>query len=516
MKTVWNEDGVEQSVTSPVSLIVSAFAPIPDVRHAATPALVTDRGETALLLVDLGGGRNRLGASALAQVYRQLGDTPPDVDDPAALRGFVSAIAALARDGLLLAYHDRSDGGLLATIAEMAFAGGTGVRVALDAAGDEDLSALFSEELGAVLQVPAADVERVRSRLEEFGLGGATHVLGAPSQGDRVTFTRGDRVVYSESRFTLRALWSETTSRIQALRDDPDCAEEERAARCDPERPPLAAVVPFDANEDVAAPYVARGVRPPVAILREQGVNGHVEMAAAFHRAGFDCVDVHMSDVTSGRRTLADFRGLVACGGFSYGDVLGAGAGWAKSILFDERARDAFEAFFTRSDTFALGVCNGCQVLSNLAPLIPGADAWPLFVRNRSEQFEARLSLVEVTDSPSILLSGMQGARLPIAVAHGEGRAELEDTALTELERDGLVAARFVDGAGSVATRYPENPNGSPRGITAVTTPDGRVTIMMPHPERVFRTIQHSWHPETWGEDAPWMRLFRNARVWVD
>jgi phosphoribosylformylglycinamidine synthase len=516
MKTVWEEDGTPHSVTAPVSLIVSAFAPVPDVRLARTPELRHDAGPSLLLLVDLGGGRNRLGGSALAQVYGQLGHEPPDLDDPARLRGFVEAVHALSEADLLLAYHDRSDGGLLATVVEMAFAGGSGVDVSLDEVDADDLAALFSEELGAVLQVREAELERVRTLLASHGLESGTHLLGRPASDDRVVFRRGGNEVFAAGRDTLRGLWSETTRRIQGLRDDPACAEEEHASRCALDAPGLSVALPFDPDEDVAAPFIARGVRPRMAILREQGVNGQIEMAAAFHRAGFEAVDVHMSDLQAGRVSLGDFRGLVACGGFSYGDVLGAGEGWAKSVLFDARLRDAFAAFFARPDSFALGVCNGCQALSNLHELIPGADTWPRFVRNRSEQFEARLSLVEVLESPSILLSGMAGARLPIAVAHGEGRAEFAGDDPSALESAGLVAARFVDGDGAVASRYPENPNGSPGGITAITTPDGRVTLMMPHPERVFRSVQHSWRPREWNEDAPWMRLFRNARVWVD
>jgi len=415
---------------------------------------------------------------------------------------------------VLLAYHDRSDGGLFASICEMCFASGTGARVALDEVGDDDLAALFSEELGAVLQVREKDEEAVHATLSEYGLSECTIRLGGLDE--RIVFERGDREVFGDSREVLRDLWSETTRRIQGLRDHPDCAEEEHAERCDPASPGLRVAVPFDPDEDIAAPYASRGSRPRMAILREQGVNGQIEMAAAFDRAGFEAVDVHMSDILSGRTSLAEFRGLVACGGFSYGDVLGAGEGWAKSILFDTRGRDEFAAFFSRSDSFALGVCNGCQALSNLHELIPGAEAWPRFVRNRSEQFEGRLSLVEVLDSPSILLTGMQGARLPIPVAHGEGLAEFTSGGLERAQESGLVAARFVDGEGRVAKRYPANPNGSPEGITALTTDDGRVTIMMPHPERAFRSVQHSWHPEEWNEDAPWLRLFRNARVWVD
>jgi phosphoribosylformylglycinamidine synthase len=514
MKTVWQQDGLEHSVTAPVSLVVSAFAPVRDVRAATTPQLRTDAGPTSLLLVDLGAGRNRLGASALAQVYGQLGSEPPDVDDPRRLRAFAEAIHALIARNALLAYHDRSDGGLFASVCEMCFAGGTGARIALDEVADDDLAALFSEELGAILQVRKADEDAVHAILAEYDLAECTRWLG--SLDDRIVFHRGDREVFSDSRESLRNLWSETTRRIQGLRDNPDCAEEEHAERCDPMAPGLRVALPFDPDEDIAAAYSSRQARPRMAILREQGVNGQIEMAAAFHRAGFEAVDVHMSDVLSGRTSLSEFRGLVACGGFSYGDVLGAGEGWAKSILFNSRGRDEFAAFFERPDSFALGVCNGCQMLSNLRELIPGASGWPRFVRNRSEQFEARLSLVEVLDSPSILLTGMQGARLPIAVAHGEGLAEFAAGDLERAQGDGLVAARFVDGAGRLALRYPANPNGSPAGITALTTRDGRVTIMMPHPERSFRSVQHSWHPEEWNEDAPWLRLFRNARVWVD
>ncbi len=525
MKTVWEEDGLERSVTAPISLIISAFAPIADVRRALTPALVSqdEAGASALLLIDLANRRNRLGGSALAQVYGQLGSDPPDVEDAHLLRAFVETMHALAEAGLILAYHDRSDGGLFATVVEMAFAGNTGVRVCLDEVGDDDLAALFSEELGAVLQVRRDDLERVHGILAETGLEGCVRNLGDDSppggdaRSDRVVFTRAGTEVFAARRDELRNAWSETTRQIQTLRDDPACAEEEHASRCELDAPGIQVVVPFDADDDIAAPFIARGVRPRMAILREQGVNGQIEMAAAFDRAGFAAVDVHMSDVLAGRHSLEDFKGLVACGGFSYGDVLGAGEGWAKSILFDARARDEFSAFFARSDTFSLGVCNGCQALAALHELIPGADDWPRFVRNRSEQFEARLSQVEILESPSLLLAGMAGARLPIAVAHGEGRAEFSrKESLSKLQSAGLVAARFVDGHGATADRYPDNPNGSPAGLTALTTPDGRVTVMMPHPERVFRSVQYSWRPKSWNEDAPWMRLFRNARVWVD
>jgi phosphoribosylformylglycinamidine synthase len=509
-----------RSVTAPLSLIVSAFAPVTDVRRALTPELRTDLGETELLLVDLGRGKNRLGGSCLAQVFGQIGDEPPDLDGPALLQGLFSAIQSLNDAGLLLAYHDRSDGGLFVTLLEMALAGGTGLSIDLGALPEADesyIAPLFSEELGAVVQVRAGD--DVRRALEAFalhGLGGAVYRIGRPAAGDRLRLLHGGETVFDQPRHTLRGIWSETTHAMQTLRDDPACAAEEQAARVDARDLGLSVRLTFDLDEDVAAPFAARGARPRVAILREQGVNGHVEMAAAFHRAGFEAVDVHMTDIIEGRTTLQGFRGLAACGGFSYGDVLGAGEGWAKSILFNARARDQLSAFFARVDTFSLGVCNGCQMMSNLKELIPGAEAWPRFVRNRSDQFEARLARVAIQPSPSVLLAGMAGSLIPIAVAHGEGRAEPASAEqAAALESSGLVAARFVDSGGQATERYPANPNGSARGLTALTTPDGRVTILMPHPERVFRAVQCSWRPRGWGEDSPWMRLFRNARVWV-
>jgi phosphoribosylformylglycinamidine synthase len=403
----------------------------------------------------------------------------------------------------------------------MSFAGGCGLSIDLQSLLSDPkppavLAALFSEELGAVIQIRRADRSALLEELDRFGLAKLSHALGSPRSDDRVEIKLGATDLFARTRFELREDWSSTTHRMQVLRDDREAAEEEHASRIDPTHLGLCASVPFDFDEDISAPYIARGVRPRLAVLREQGVNGQIEMAAAFDRAGFECVDVHMSDIQAGSVTLDRYRGLVACGGFSYGDVLGAGEGWAKSILFNPRVRDQFADFFSRNDSFALGVCNGCQVLSNLRELIPGAENWPRFVRNRSEQFEARLAMLKVEPSPSILMRDMVGARLPIAVAHGEGRAEFADGAQEKLENGQLVAGRFVAGSGDVSLRYPENPNGSPAGITALTTPDGRVTIMMPHPERVFRTVQYSWHPEHWGEDAPWMRLFRNARVWVD
>jgi len=516
MKTVWEEGGEQKSVTAPVSLIISAFAPVSDVRLTLTPQLRTDKGDSDLILIDLGKGRNRLGGSALAQVYKQIGRHTPDLDDPAAFRGFFGAIQELNREGRILAYHDRSDGGLLVTVCEMAFAGHTGVTVSLDELGDDPVAALFNEELGAVIQVRHCDTDEVLSVLREAGLAGCSHVIGTLNDEDHIVFTRAGHDLLAEDRVSLQRAWMETTWRMQSLRDNPDCATEEYDGLLDQTDPGLHVELSFDLDEDVAAPYIATGARPQVAVLREQGVNGQVEMAAAFDRAGFAAVDVHMSDILEGRIGLERFKGLVACGGFSYGDVLGAGEGWAKSILFHPRGRDQFSAFFQRQDSFALGVCNGCQMLSNLHELIPGSEGWPRFVRNTSEQFEARFSLVEVGESPSVFFTGMAGSRMPIAVAHGEGRAEFADAdGAARAAGDGLVALRFVDHYGRPATTYPFNPNGSPDGITGLTSRDGRVTIMMPHPERVFRAVQHSWHPDEWGEDGPWMRMFRNARAWV-
>jgi len=533
MRTTWREGGETREVVAPLSLIVSAFAPCEDARRTLTPQLRTDRGVTELVLVDLGRGQNRLGASILAQVYAQIGDRTPDLDDPAELKRFFSAIQALAQDGLLLAYHDRSDGGLFAAACEMAFAGRCGVTLNLDLlcydplAHDVDgnerrpelmrgrdlervLGALFAEELGALVQVRADDRGIVMTRLTEAGL--HAQVVGTPNDRDEVRLVRNAKPVLAEKRVDLQRAWSEVSYRMQALRDDPECAREEFDRILDARDAGLAAHLSFDPAEDVGAPFATRSARPRVAVLREQGVNGHVELAAAFARAGFEAIDVHMSDILSGRTALGGFKGVVAPGGFSYGDVLGAGEGWAKSILFNARARDEFAAFFARRDSFALGVCNGCQMMAALAPLIPGAAAWPRFVRNRSEQFEARYVAVEIVPSPSLFFAGMAGSRIPVAVAHGEGRAVF---ATEDSRRGALVAARFVDHRGQPTERYPLNPNGSPEGITAVTTADGRFTILMPHPERVFRTVQCSWHPEDWGEDSPWMRMFRNARVWV-
>ncbi|MBK0033949.1 phosphoribosylformylglycinamidine synthase [Erwinia sp. S43] len=511
MKTRWQEGTEQREMTSPLSLVITAFARVEDVRKTATPQLQTV--DNRLLLIDLGQGVNALGATALSQVYRQLGDKPADVRDAKQLAGFWNAIQTLVANDKLLAYHDRSDGGLLVTLAEMAFTGHCGVEADIAALGSDSLAALFNEELGAVIQVAAADCAAVEQVFAANGLGDCVHVLGRAVEGDCFVITSGDSAVYSESRTTLRTWWAETTWQMQRLRDNPACADQEHEAKKDNSDPGLNVKLTFKPEEDIAAPFIATGARPKVAVLREQGVNSHVEMAAAFHRAGFDAVDVHMSDLLAGRRGLSDVQALVACGGFSYGDVLGAGEGWAKSILFNSRVRDEFETFFHRPQTLALGVCNGCQMMSNLRELIPGSEEWPRFVRNQSERFEARFSLVEVAASPSLLLDGMVGSRMPIAVSHGEGFVEVRsDAHLAQLEQKGLVALRFVDNFGNVTQQYPANPNGSPNGITAVTNESGRVTIMMPHPERVFRTVSNSWHPAEWGEDSPWMRIFRNAR----
>jgi len=518
MKTVWQQDGEEHAVTAPLSLIVTAFAPVSDVRSTLTPQLQQQAG-SLLVLIDLGKGQNRMGGSALAQVYKQLGDTPADLDDAGLLKSLFNLIQDLNHQGKLLAYHDRSDGGLLTSLCEMAFAGHCGLSIdisgLLGSSVNPDANALdvlFNEELGAVMQINSNDIEFIMNDLRAAGLGDCAHVIGSVSQSDRIAIYNDVEPIFEDSRINLQRAWAETSYQMQALRDNPECAQQEFDLILDDKDPGISAQLSFDLNDNVAAPYIASGVKPRMAILREQGVNGHIEMAAAFDHAGFSSVDVHMSDILSGRVSLADFNGLVACGGFSYGDVLGAGEGWAKTILFNDRARDEFSGFFARDDSFALGVCNGCQMMANIKSLIPGAQYWPHFVRNQSEQFEARFSTVEVLESPSVFLQGMAGSRMPIAVAHGEGRAEFSDASAIAASQQAL---RYVDHYGQATETYPLNPNGSAQGLTGFTTDDGRVTIMMPHPERVFRTVQHSWHPAGWDEDSPWMRMFRNARVWV-
>ncbi len=516
MKSVWREQGKEKAVVAPLSLIVSAFAPVVDCRKTLTPQLRTDPGETALIVIDLGFGKNRLGGSVLTQVYNQVTRDAPDAPDPAVLKSFFTVIQTLNEQGLLLAYHDRSDGGLFAAVCEMAFAGHCGVTVELDALGSDSCAALFNEEPGAVVQIRLADKQTVLKTLQQAGLASCSHDCGALNNLDRIVFMHHGGAVLSDTRVNLHRAWSETSYHMQRLRDNPACAQQEYDALLDAADPGLNVKLSFDPEHDIAAPSVKQGVRPRIAILREQGVNGQVELAWAFDRAGFVCVDVHMSDILEGRVTLRDFQGIAAPGGFSYGDVLGAGRGWANSILFNARARDEFSAFFSRKDTFGLGICNGCQMMSHLREIIPGAQHWPQFVRNLSEQFEARLSLVQIPKSPSLFLQDMAGSQLLIAVAHGEGRAEFHSGASSQQALDaGIVALRWVDNYGQPAETYPANPNGSPLGIAGVTTLDGRYTIMMPHPERVVRTLAHSWHPDEWGEDGPWLRMFRNARKWV-
>jgi phosphoribosylformylglycinamidine synthase len=518
MRTVWKDGDEDKSVTSPVSLVISGFAPVEDVRKTLTPQLRTDKGATDLILIDLGKGQNRLGGSALAQVYKQLGDSTPDVDDAADLKGLFSAIQGLNAEGLLLAYHDRADGGLLATLAEMAFAGHTGIDIEMGTLVDHPqdlLGSLFNEELGVVIQVRKEDTAEVLRQCSAAGLAEQSQVIGSLNDDDQIRFTLEGEEVLVDSRIDWHRTWAETSYRLQAMRDNADCAQQEFDRLLDASDPGLNAHLTFDLNDDITA-SLETSKRPQVAILREQGVNGQVEMAAAFDRAGFACTDVHMSDILTGRRQLSEFVGLVACGGFSYGDVLGAGEGWAKSILFNAKARQQFSDFFARSDTFALGVCNGCQMLSNLHELIPGAEHWPHFVRNQSEQFEGRTALVQVQESDSIFLQGMAGSHMPIAIAHGEGHAEFASTAdLNACTQGGQVALRYVDNYGQPTEAYPANPNGSVEGITGLTAANGRVTIMMPHPERVYRSLQNSWAPDEWQEDGPWMRMFRNARAWV-
>jgi len=578
MCTTWRDDSGEHKVIAPVSPIITAFAPVEDARLSLVPMLRTDIGKSSLLLVDLGYGANRLGASALALSHGDLGAAPPDLDRPEALPALFRALSRARRRGLIAAYHDRSDGGLAACLLEMAFAGRAGFDVDLAPLGPDAVAALFCEEPGAVMQVRDTDLAAVRAIFDaEPSLAPGVHRIGRVEPEDRVQFTAGGHVLYEGSRTALHRSWSETSWRLQRLRDDPRCADEERMRIADEGECGLWCKTTFDVatppndgpgldaadaadnadNADSAdnaasiepppdggasgsgpggAPCVARArsptgelphqegiggapcvarARPRVAILREQGVNGHVEMAAAFHAAGFDAFDVHMSDLAGGRASLAKFVGLAAAGGFSFGDVLGAGGGWAYTIRFNSRCRDEFEAFFRRPDTLTLGVCNGCQMLAHLRDLIPGADAWPRFERNRSEQFEARLLMTRIAPSPSIFLDGMEGSELPTVVAHGEGRAIFDPDDLDRAVRDRLVCLQYAAADGAPAERYPANPNGSEAAVAGVTTPDGRVTIMMPHPERTFRTVQHSWHPPDWGEDGPWLRPFRNARWWV-
>ncbi len=526
MQTVWQEENpqskqqsdtagpIQKTVTAPLSLIISAFAPVLDIRATLTPQLRLDAGDTDLILIDLGHGQNRLGGSAVMQVYNALGDQPADLENPRALKEFFNVIQQLNGNDYLLAYHDRSDGGLWTVLCEMAFASHCGVTVLLDDIGEDPFAALFNEELGAVIQIRAAQRRSVLHHLQQAGLGACSHVIGCPNDFDRIVIRHHGATLLDECRVTLHRFWSETSFRMQRLRDDPNCAQEAFDTLLETADTGLAVKLTFDPDDDIAAPYIALGARPRLAILRDQGVNGQVEMAAAFDRAGFLAIDVHMQDILSGEQSLQHFQGIAACGGFSYGDVLGAGRGWAHTILQNPLAHDEFAAFFARHDTFGLGVCNGCQMMTHLRTLIPGAQHWPEFTRNRSEQFESRLVTVAVMSSPSLFFSGMTGSQLPIIVAHGEGNALFGSTE-SEQAADGLVTLRYVDYRGQITERYPANPNGSPHGIAGLTTPDGRFTVLMPHPERLFRTVQYPWHPTEWGEDGPWLRLFRNARRYL-
>ena len=541
MQTTWQQDGETRKVIAPVSLIVSAFAPVADVRSTLTPQLRTDAGPTSLILIDLGQGRHRMGGSILAQVCNQVGETTPDIDDANALRAFFVTVRALAQQGVILAYHDRSDGGLLATVCEMAFAGHTGVSVNLDmltidahaadwgdykirpaqVAVQRDeltLKALFSEEAGAVIQVPASERDAVMQVLRAAGLSAYSHVIGSLNGADEIEIFRDGKRIWGRARSELGQVWSEVSYRIAAQRDNADCAKAEYDTWLDVADPGMTVSVAFDPQQDLAAPYLNTGARPRVAILREQGCNSQVEMAWAFDKSGFEAWDVHMTDLQAGSIDLSDFQGLVAVGGFSYGDTLGAGEGWARSILFNPELYEHFARYFSRGDTFGLGVCNGCQMMAALATMIPGAQDWPRFTRNRSEKYEARLSLVEVMDSPSLFFRGMAGTRIPVAVAHGEGFANFDRQGNPE---NVLAALRFVDHRGAATEAYPYNPNGSPAGLTSVTTADGRFTALMPHPERVTRNVMMSWSPARWGQAdtegpyTPWMRFFQNARSFL-
>ena len=539
MKTVWTDDGEQKSVISPLSLVITGFAPVADVRKTVTPEL-KNVADSVLLLVDLGFGKARMGGSALAQVYNETGGEAPDID-AGSLKAFYDVMQKLVAEDKLLAYHDRSDGGLFATLAEMAFAARCGLDIDLNlllaqtfitnhtalsqSLRTEEVKALaewqetiartlFNEELGAVIQVRKQDVADIINLFYQQQLHHNVFEIGTLTDENTLIIRDGQTHLISDNLIKLQQTWQETSHAIQRLRDNPACADSEFALIGDNDRSALFADVKFDVNEDIAAPFVNSGAKPKIAILREQGVNGQIEMAAAFTRAGFDAYDVHMSDLMAGRAKLADFQMLAACGGFSYGDVLGAGEGWAKTILFHPALREQFAAFFARQDTLALGVCNGCQMMSNLAEIIPGSQGWPKFKRNRSEQFEARLSMVEVAKSPSLILAEMQGSRLPVVVSHGEGRADF-----AHLGRDGNsvsdglnIALQYIDGVGAVTQTYPLNPNGSPQGIAGITNADGRITIMMPHPERVYKTAQMSWQPEGWGEMSGWYRMFAAAR----
>lgn len=511
MRTVWQDGDQQHTVSAPISLVISAFAPVVDVRKTLTPQLRDDQGDTDLIFIDGARGSQRLGASIFAQVYQQLGESGADCDDPLRLKNFFKVIGQLNQDNLLLAYHDRSDGGLFSTLCEMAFAGHTGINISLTELGDDLHASLFTEELGAVIQIRRSDRQRVLAILADADFENESHLIGTLNTQDQIIFQHHDDVILADDREHWQKLWAQTSYHMQTLRDNPECAAQEFSVITEVD-PGLQIDLSYDLNDDLGITLLTE--KPRVAILREQGVNGQTEMAAAFERAGFTAVDVHMSDILEARVHLSDFQGLAACGGFSYGDVLGAGRGWANTILHHHRASDQFAEFFAREECFALGVCNGCQMLSQLQSLIPGSDHWPQFQRNLSEQYEARVALVKVMPSPSILFQGMQDSILPIVIAHGEGRAVWSEQIQSDLAlTNQCVSLQYVDNQRQVTQHYPQNPNGSPAGITALCNRDGRVTIMMPHPERVFRAVQNSWVPDEWQEDGAWLRLFRNARL---
>ncbi len=504
MKSSWTDDGVDKSVTSPLSLIITAFSKTPDVRAQKTPLLETD-SDSELLLIDLGFGQNRMGGSCLAQVYNQIGNIAPNLDDSSLFKKFFTVINQLNKANLISAYHDRSDGGVITTILEMAFASHCGLDIETNAS----IEALFNEELGCVIQVSNANKSKVVAALTEAGLADCTSTIATINNSDTINITSNGKQIYSQSRAELHTLWSSTSYEIAKLRDNPDCAQQE-FDNISQTTDGIKTDLSFDIDHSIITPYIKTNVKPKIAILREQGVNGQVEMGAAFDKAQFDAVDVHMSDILSGRISLEEFKGLVACGGFSYGDVLGAGRGWASSILYNARAKDQFETFFNREDSFALGVCNGCQMMSNLRDIVPGSENWPSFSRNVSEQFEARFSSVKIGKSHSIFLNDMQDSIMPIAIAHGEGKASFSGNSINN------IALQYVDHQGNTTQSYPHNPNGSEQGVAGVTNDSGRVTIMMPHPERVFRAVQNSHHSKDWNERSPWMRMFENARAWID
>jgi len=507
MQTIWKDEH-DHKVVAPLSLIISAFAPVSDASRTLTPEL-QNRDNTRLWLIQPEAGQARLGGSIYAQTYQQLGDTPPDVDSPAKLKGFFNFIQEANAAGLLLAYHDRADGGLITTLCEMAFAARCGLDIDLGD-GDENSDALlFNEELGAVIQTLNTDQNALRALAEKHSISECLQDIGRPQTGVLISVVHRDKPVLDISRVDLHRAWSETTWKMQSLRDHPDCAQQEYDRILDTQDPGLSADIHFE----LQAPAINTGVAPRMAILREQGVNGQIEMAAAFDRAGFDAVDVTMSDLVDGRHVLNEFQGFVACGGFSFGDVLGAGEGWAKSILFNQSLRDQFEAYLASENNLTLGVCNGCQMLAALSDIIPGTEHWPHFVRNRSEQFEARYVMTEVLDSPSLFFKGMAGSKIPVAIAHGEGRAEFRSVEHADaFIASQLTSLRYVDNNGAVTEQYPLNPNGSRAGITGITNLSGQVTLMMPHPERTTRTVNHSWAPQDWGQLSPWMQLFYNAR----